>query len=78
MSRIGRKKILPFLDTFGSGNKRKGVWKQGKQQKVSRNGRKRLPFLDTIGSRKIKEKVTRNRRNGNKFLETGENVFAHF
>ena len=45
----GRKRFLPFLYTFDSRNKGKGVKKQDKQQKVSRNGRKRfLLFLDTF------------------------------
>ena len=58
----GRKRFLPFLYTFDSRNKGKGVKKQDKQQKVSRNGRKQekqqkvsrngrkrfLLFLDTF------------------------------
>ena len=40
---------------------------------MSRNRRKRfLPFIDTFGS-KIREKVSRNRRNDKKCLEMGEN-----
>ena len=40
---------------------------------MSRNGRKRfLPFIDTFGS-KIRERVSRNRRNDKKCLEVGEN-----
>ena len=36
-----------------------------------------LPFLDTFVS-KIRENVSRNRRNDKKCLEIGENVFSHF
>ena len=32
--------VLPFLDTFGSRNKIKSVWKQETQQKVYKNKRK--------------------------------------
>ena len=71
MGEIDKIHVLPFLNTFGSRNKRKSVQKQEKRQKVSRNGRKRfLPFIDTSGS-KIREKVYRNRRNDKKFLEMG-------
>ena len=36
-----------------------------------------FPFLDTFVS-KIRENVSRNRRNDKKCLEIGENVFSHF
>ena len=36
-----------------------------------------FPFLDTFGS-KIRENVSRNRRNDKKCLEIGENIFSHF
>ena len=78
MSRNGRKRFLPFLDTFGSRISEK-VSRNGRNDKMflemgeSVNGRKRfLPFLDTFVS-KIIENVSRNRRNDKKCLEMGEN-----
>ena len=75
----GRKRFLPFLYTFDSRNKGKGVKKQDKLQKVSRNGRKHfIPFLDTFGSRNKRKKVSGNRKNDKKCLEMGETQFLLF
>merc|ERR1711989_30932 len=75
---------FPFLDTFAPIGPRvsNAFWiipisRHFCTEVVSRNRRKRfLPFLDTFGS-KIREKVSRNRRNNKKCLEMGENEI-HF
>ena len=81
VSRNGRKCFLLFLDTFGSRNKRKSVWKQEKGQKVSKNGRKLFSYFYTLLVLEIREKVYRNRRTNKKYIEMGENfspIFRHF